>query len=184
MGRYEEEDWPFSPIADKEEGRFLGVYWHVSWTRQSATIAPSSAYPQRNSQGCVSCHKHVKDFLCRVRGPRVPYAPSNRARHAKVDETSKRTKQYFWVITWKTSRSRGSAILSTKGSEVMSPVPVPSTLFGLHATDQTSAESPFAGPTQFAYGAPHEMRMKDPYPAPHQPTVSNPEYRRTHNLSF
>ena len=78
----------------------------------------------------------------------------------------------------------GSAILSTKGSEVMSPVPVPSTLFGLHATDQTSAESPFAGPTQFAYGAPHEMRMKDPYPAPHQPTVSNPEYRRIHNLSF
>ena len=68
----------------------------------------------------------------------------------------------------------GSATLSTKGSEVMSPVPLPSTLFGLHATDQTSAESPFAGPTQFAYGAPHEMRMKDPYPVPHQPTVSSP----------
>ena len=30
---------------------------------------------------------------------------------------------------------RGSAILSTKGSDVMSPVPLPSTLFGLHATD-------------------------------------------------
>ncbi len=66
---------------------------------------------------------------------------------------------------------KGSAILSTKGSDVMSPVPLPSTLFGLHATDQTTAESPFAGPTQYAFGAPHEMRMKDPYPAPHQPTA-------------
>ena len=147
---------------------------HVNWLTSCPTTQVSR--PRFLPQAC-------QRFFVPCTPPSRALAPSNRARHAQVDETSKRTKQYFWVITWKTFQ-QGVGHTLHQGSEVMSPVPVPSTLFGLHATDQTSAESPFAGPTQFAYGAPHEMRMKDPYPAPHQPTVSNPEYRRIHNLFF